>query len=60
MNEYANSIAANAYRTRVSKRNFAKRNKTALGPRGQADAFLKMEDLSWKYQKNQKLKIKRL
>jgi phospholipid N-methyltransferase len=29
----------------ASKRNYAKRNKTALGPRGQAETSLKIEDL---------------
>jgi len=30
---------------KVSKRNFAKRNKTAFGPRGQTETSLKIEDL---------------
>jgi hypothetical protein len=30
---------------RASKRNFARQNKIALGPRGQAETFLKIEDL---------------
>jgi hypothetical protein len=30
---------------RASKRNFARWNKTALGPRGQAETSLKIEDL---------------
>jgi hypothetical protein len=30
---------------RASKRNFARRNKTDLGPRGLAETYLKIEDL---------------
>ena len=33
------------YLTRGSKRNFARRNKTSLGPRRQAETSLKIEDL---------------
>jgi hypothetical protein len=32
--------------SRTSKRNFARRNKTAFGPRGQDETCLKIEDLS--------------
>jgi hypothetical protein len=35
--------------SRASKRNFARRNKTILGPRRQVETSLKFEDLSWKY-----------
>jgi len=41
--------------SRASKRNFARRNKTALGPRGQAETSLKIEDL--KSNKTNNLKI---
>ena len=34
--------------TMASKRNFARRNKTALGPRRQAEISLKIEDLTCK------------
>jgi hypothetical protein len=46
------------WRDSASKRNFARRNKTALGPLRQTETSLKIEDLSWKYQTNKKQKIK--
>jgi hypothetical protein len=33
-------------RVRASKRNLARRNKTALGPRGQAETSINIEDFS--------------
>ena len=36
-------------RPRASKRNFARRNNTAFGPRGQTETSLKTDDLSCKY-----------
>jgi hypothetical protein len=35
-----------AMRGRASKKNFARRNKTAFGPGGQAETSLKIEDMS--------------
>jgi hypothetical protein len=43
---------------RATNINFARRNKTNLGPRGQAETSLKIEYLSWKYKKKRKEKIK--
>jgi hypothetical protein len=39
---------------RAAKRNFAMRNKSAVGPQGQTETSLKIEDLSWKYPKKWK------
>jgi hypothetical protein len=39
---------------RASKRNFAMRNKFAVGPQGQTETSLNIEDLSWKYPKKWK------
>ena len=47
--EYSYQLVRVEATGRASKRNITRRNKTALGPQGQAEISLKIEDLSWKY-----------